>query len=150
VKPSVLRLLTTVLLLSGSRAVGAQTLTLSGTSAGTLTISAVIPGQDPTGVSSSTTTYDISTPQPNRTYRITARLNQAMPAGTTLSLTMSAPTGASSVGPVVLTTTDQDIVVNIPRKLDETGLSITYSFAATPAAGVVPLTSRSIILTIGP
>ena len=149
-RPSVLRLLTIVLLLAGSRTVGAQAITLSSGSAGSLVINAVVAGQDPTGATTSTTTYDVTTPNPPGTYRITARINQAMPAGTTLSLTMAAPTGASSVGPVSLTTTAQDIVINVPRKTTGTALAITYSFDATPAAGVVPITSRTITLAIVP
>ena len=149
-KPSVLRLLTTVLLLLGSRTVGAQAITLSSGSAGTLTINATIPGLDPTGVNSSSTTYNVTTPKPPGTYRITARINQVMPAGTTLSLAMAAPTGASSLGAVALTTTAQDIVVNLPRKTNATLLTITYSFTATAAAGVIASTPRTITLFIGP
>jgi hypothetical protein len=150
VKPSVLRLLTTVLLLVGSRTVGAQTITLSSGSAGTLVINAAIPGQDPTSASASITTYAVTTPAPQGTYRITASINQAMPAGTTLRLSMASPAGATSLGAVALTTTAQDVVINIPRKTNGTSLAITYTFDATPAAGVVPLTSRTITLAIGP
>ena len=149
-RPSVLRLLTIVLLLAGSRTMGAQAITLSSGSAGSLVINTVVAGQNPTGATTSATTYDVTTPNSPGTYRITARINQAMPAGTTLSLTMAAPTGASSVGPVSLTTTAQDIVINVPRKTSDTALAITYSFDATPAAGVLPITSRTITLAIVP
>jgi hypothetical protein len=82
-----------------------------------------------------------------RKKQITAQLNANMPAGTTLTATLAAPAGATSVGAIALTTTAQALVINIPRGIIATH-SITYQFSATAAAGVIPNTSRTVTLTL--
>jgi len=88
-----------VLLIFASRTAFAQTLAVSG-SPGLLRISSAIAGSQPTSVSNSTTTYTVSTGNPNRTYKITAGLNIAMPPNVTLMATLAAPAGATSLGAV--------------------------------------------------
>jgi hypothetical protein len=68
--------------------------------------------------------------------KITAFIDGAMPPGVTLEVTLAAPQGAVSVGPVVLTTVPQDVVRSIPAGTFS-GLSIRYTLRATVAAGVV-------------
>ena len=80
--------------------------------------------------------------------KITARLNSPMPAFTTLALAMAPPAGATSFGAVILTGVDQDIVVNMQMINPGTTQSMTYTFTATAAAGVVPSQTRIVTLTM--
>jgi hypothetical protein len=137
---------TALLLVLSSSAVGAQTVVVSG-NPGLLRISAAIAGSQPTPVSNAATTYTVVTLTPNRTYKITARLNTPMPVGTTLQVTLAAPPGATSLGAVSLDATARDVVTLIPKNTNATR-AITYNFSATTAAGVVPSTSRTVTLTI--
>jgi hypothetical protein len=145
-KPLRLALLLAALLPLGSRAVGAQTLSVSG-NPGLLRISAAIAGSQPTGVSDGATTYTVTTPPPNRTYKLTAQLSSAMPTGVTLTATFAAPTGATSLGAVALDGIARDVVTGIPRNTDATG-SITYQFNAMVTAGVIPTSSQIVTITV--
>ena len=129
-----------------SRAAFAQTLAVSG-NPGLLRVSVATAGSEPLAVSNATTTYTVTTPNPNRPHNITAQLNANMPIGITLSATLAAPPGATSVGPVALDVTPRDVVLGIPRRANSTH-GITYTLAATVQAGVVPLSSRTVTLTI--
>lgn len=117
---------------------------VSGSTA-SLTVNAATAGSAPTAVTDSTTTYAITTNETNR--KITGALNTAMPSGVTLSVTLGAPTGATSTGKVALTGTAQDLVTGIST-LNESGKSIEYELAATSAAGVVASASKTVTLTI--
>ena len=139
-------LLIAALLPTGSRALGAQTLVISG-NPGLLRVSSAIAGSEPIAVSSSTTTYTLTTPNPNRPHKIVAQLNAAMPVGLTLTATLEPPPGATSLGPVALDMTPRDVLVAIQRNTDATQL-ITYTLTASVLAGVVPPTSRIVTLTI--
>lgn len=145
-RPSINPLLAALLLL-GSRAAVAQTITVSGNPTA-LKITTAVTGSQPTSVSNSSTTYTVVTPTPaNRTYKITAQLTALMPAGVTLTATLAAPTGATSVGPVALDMTARDMVTGIPKSTNSTQ-SITYQLSATVLAGVVTSTSRIVTLTV--
>lgn len=124
----------------------AQSLNVSGTP-GLLRVSTAIAGSEPLSVSNATTTYTVTTGNPNRTYKVTARLSAPMPAGVTLTATLAAPPSATSLGPIALDATDRDVVFDIPRRTDSTQ-GITYELIATVAAGVVPNSSRTVTLTI--
>ena len=130
----------------GSGAVRAQTLSASG-DPGLLRISVAVAGSEPIPVSNSTTTYTVTTPNPNRPHNITAQLNAAMPTGVTLTGTFDPPAGATSLGPIALDQTARAVVTGIPRRTNSTH-SITYALSATVLAGVVPLSTRVITLTI--
>lgn len=134
----------------GIRAVGAQatSLTVSG-NPGLLRISAAVAGGQPVSVTNATTSYTMSTPlnPKNRVYKITAELDAAMPVGTTLEATFAPPPGATSYGAVALDVTARDVVTNIANDLTSTR-GITYRFSATAAAGVIPVTSRTVTITI--
>lgn len=136
----------TALLLICGRAGFAQTVVVSG-NPGLLRISAAIAGSQPTSVSDASTTYTVITPVPKRTYKITAQLNALMPTGVTLTATLAAPAGATSVGPVALDVTARDVVTGIGRSVTSTQ-SITYQLTATVAAGVIPSSNRTVTLTI--
>jgi hypothetical protein len=135
-------------LLCTSKAAFAQTVAVSG-SPGSFHVTTAIAGSEPTVISNSTTTYTIVTPTAgNNTYKVTAQLNAAMPAGTTLTATFTAPAGGgSSTGAVALDVTARDMVTGIPKKLNSTQ-GITYQFAATASAGVIPVSTRTVTLTI--
>jgi hypothetical protein len=120
-------------------------LSVSG-SPGALTVSTATAGQAPNVVTDSTTSYSITTNEDDR--KITGAINTAMPSGVTLTVALQAPVGSgSTAGPVVLTTTAQELVTGISR-LNETGRGITYSLQATAAAGVVSSASKTVTLTI--
>jgi len=112
---------------------------------GALTISAATAGSAPTSVSDASTTYAITTNESTR--KITAAIGVAMPAGTTLTANLAAPTGGTSAGALALSTTAVDVVTGI-TKLNESGKSITYSLSATSAAGTVSSTTRTVTLTV--
>ncbi len=136
----------TVLLPFGGRTVGAQTLSVSG-NPGLLRISAAVAGSEPTSVSNATSTYTVTTPSPNRTYKITAQLDANMPAGVTLTGTFAAPNRATSLGAIALDVTARDVVTGIPKNTNSTQ-AITYQLTATVAAGVVPTSTRLVTLTV--
>ena len=133
------------LLCFGALAARAQALTIL-TSPSAMTINTAIAGQPPTSKNSNSTSYTV-TGKNNRTYKITARLNSAMPPGVSLTVTLTAPTGATSLGPVTLDATTRDLVSNIINKTAEVE-QITYVLSATAAAGVVAPQSRTVTFTL--
>lgn len=108
-----------------------------------MTITSATPGVTPTPVTAAQT-YSVTT---NQTAKISAALDADMPAGLTLTAAMAAPTGATSTGAKALTAVSQDLVTGIAN-LNETGLALNYTFAATAAAGVVPSATRVITYTV--
>jgi hypothetical protein len=110
-----------------------------------LVITAATAGQQPASVSDNSTTYSITTNESGKS--IQAALDAAMPPGLTLTIQLAAPTGASSVGPVDLTTTAQNLVTGVST-VAESGLGITYTLSATLSAGAVPQQTRTVTLTI--
>jgi hypothetical protein len=134
-----------VLVLS-ARAAFAQTLTTAGTP-GLMRVSSAVAGSQPLPITVAGGTYTVTTPNPNRTYAITARLNANMPTGATMAITLAAPPGGTSLGAVAMDVTARNVVTGIPRQTNSTQ-NITYTFTATAAAGVVPLSSRTVTLTI--
>jgi len=114
---------------------------------GPLTIDSATAGSDPTDATDSSTTYSITTNDTNKT--ITGSVDSAMPSGMTLSVELAAPTGATSLGAVSLTTTPQNLVTGIAN-LAESNLGITYTLSATAAATPEGPSNRTVTLTIGP
>ena len=117
-----------------------------GAAPATLRITAAVAGFDPTAVSAATT-YTIRAGKANKPQKVSAQLNAAMPAGVTLTVELTAPTGATSNGPVALDATVRDLVGNITNTTVETE-TITYTLSATAAAGVVPFSSRTVTFTV--
>jgi hypothetical protein len=132
----------------GSRPAAAQFLglTVSGSPA-TMTINSVTAaGQQPTPKVDASTTYKVLVfLAPAK--KITARLNANMPAGVTLTAQLGAPGGATSNGAIALDVTSRDLVTNISNAFNSTQ-TITYTLSATVFAGVVPLQSRTVTLTL--
>jgi hypothetical protein len=134
------------LLLLGGRASGAQTLTVSG-NPGLLQITSAVAGSQPTAVSNAATTYTVTTPTANKTYRITAQLNANMPAGVTLTATLAAPPSGTSSGAVTLTTAAQNVVTGIPKNTNA-ARGITYQLNGNVSAGVIASTNRMVTFTL--
>lgn len=129
-----------------ARAAFAQTLTTAGTP-GLMRVSSAVAGSEPMPITVAGGTYTIRTANPNRTYAITAQLNANMPTGSTMAISLAAPPGGTSLGAVALDVTARNVVIGIGRNVSSTQ-SITYTFTATAAAGVLPLSSRTVTLTV--
>jgi hypothetical protein len=112
---------------------------------GALTVSTATSGSSPDTASDSSTTYDITTNQTGQ--KITAAIDSGMPPGVTLKVHLIAPAGATSAGLVTLTASAADVVTGIST-LNQTGLGITYTLSATPAAGSMGSDTRTVTLTI--
>lgn len=128
----------------GPHPIAAQTLKVSGSPPG-MTITTAIAGAAPTSVTNAVTTYTAKTLLGAK--KITAQLNSNMPPGTTLQVQFAAVPGATSAGVVTLSTTAQTVVSNITNIINKTA-SITYTLSATPAAGVIPSSTRKVTLTL--
>lgn len=109
-----------------------------------LTINTATAGSEPTAATA-TVNWAITTNQTNQ--KVTASLDAALPANVTLSANMAQPTGATSAGSQALGTTAVDLVTGIST-LAQGGLGLTYTLAATAAAGVVASTTRTVTYTI--
>ncbi|HEU4994885.1 MAG TPA: hypothetical protein VFT29_08695 [Gemmatimonadaceae bacterium] len=109
-----------------------------------LVINTATPGSNPTPVTAAAT-WAVTSNQTGA--KITASIATAMPPGLTLSVNLAAPTGATSAGPQAISTTAVDLVTGI-TKLAQSALAVTYSLAATPAAGVVASSTRTVTYTI--
>lgn len=110
-----------------------------------LVISTATAGSAPTSVSASGTNYAITTNEANQ--KITASLDQALPTGVMLEVTLAAPGGASSAGPVSLSTGGADVVTGISGT-SASSLPITYRLSATTAVQMTSPTARTVTFTI--
>ena len=136
-----------MMLVGAASAVSAQTLSVTGAPT-LLRINSAVAGSQPVAVSTSGGNYTVTTPTANKQYAVTAQLNANMPTGTTLTITLAAlGQGSVSLGAVALDVTARNVVTGIKKNTNATQ-SITYQFSATAAAGVVPLSSRTVTLTI--
>jgi hypothetical protein len=111
-----------------------------------LVVSTAVAGSEPDPVVVGTSTYRAKANKKNP-QKITGRLDANMPAGLSLMIELEPTSGATSSGPVTLSTTARDLVTNMTNNGFETH-PITYTLQATVAAGVVPLGSRTVTLTI--
>lgn len=111
----------------------------------TLTVTTAAAGSAPSTVSDATSNWAVTTNQTGA--KITASIASNMPAGVTLSVNLAAPTGATSNGSLALSTTSADLVDGI-TKVAQNALSVTYTLAATAAAGVVSSSTRVVTYTI--
>jgi hypothetical protein len=133
-----------LLAIPGSR-LAAQSVTLSG-DPGSLAIGTATAGAPLDPVSDATTTYTVATSAAGQ--QIVARLDAPMPGGVTLSITLTAPTGAVSMGEVTLSTVDQTVVGSIPAAGTYAGLAITYQLSSATSAGPVATAARSVVFTV--
>jgi hypothetical protein len=110
----------------------------------TMIINTAVPGSPPTSVINGVT-WAVTTNQ--STAWITASIPSAMPAGVTLSVTLQAPPGGTSAGIKALGTVAVTVVSGV-TKVAASLLTLTYTLAATAAAGVVTAQSRLVTYTI--
>jgi hypothetical protein len=109
-----------------------------------LAISTATPGSNPTN-DTDVATWAVTTNQSGA--KITASINSNMPAGVTLSVNLAAPSGATSAGSRSLSTTAVDLVTGITM-VAQGAMAVTYTLAATTAAGVLASTTRTVTYTI--
>jgi hypothetical protein len=111
-----------------------------------LIIDTAVAGSAPTSVSDSSTTYSITTNGSGK--KITGAVDSNMPAGTTLQVTLAAPTGGTSNSSIPLTSVASELVTGISKKA-QTGLGITYTFSATVNADPMASTgTKTVTFTI--
>ena len=110
-----------------------------------LDINTAVAGSNPTSATSSGLTWAVTTNQSGA--KITGILNSDMPSGLTLKATLGAPSGGTSAGVKALSSTSSDLVTGVSQ-VAASGLALTYTLDATPAAGVVTSTSRTVTYTI--
>lgn len=79
--------------------------------------------------------------------RIVCSLNANMPTGTTLAVRLTAPSGGTSLGDVIVDVTPRNLVIAM-TPVFLTNVTIRYTFTPTVAAGVLPLTTRTATYTL--
>jgi len=138
------------LVLSSTRALGAQTVTVSGNPA-LLRISTAVAGSEPAAVSDAVTTFTVTTPAGggNQKWQVTMSLNANMPASVTLTASLAVPLNSqgTSNGAITLDVTPRAMLINVKKGYTGTAAT-TYQLTATAAAGVVPLSSRIVTYTV--
>jgi len=110
-----------------------------------LVINSAVAGQTPTSVSAAGGTYAVTTNESNK--KITASVDQALPAGVSLEVSLGAPDGAASPGNVALGTAANDVVTGI-SSINAAALPITYRLTASPTAQVSGAATRTVTFTI--
>jgi hypothetical protein len=109
-----------------------------------LVVSSAVAGSMPTSASVSGTSYAVSTNETNQ--KIIASINATMPAGLSLEVSLAAPSGAASAGPVTLGTSGADVVTGITATA-ASALPITYRLNASPSADLTSQ-ARTVTFTI--
>ena len=133
-------------LIAGVSSIGhgqATSLAVSGSPA-TMRIQGATAGQVAAPVVESSTSYTIKS---KGNTKITAQLSAPMPSGVTLSATLGATGGAVSIPNVALDVIARDVVTGITNN-GTNSAGITYTLSATLDAGVVPIQTRTVTLTI--
>lgn len=92
----------------------------------------------------SRSSWSIATNEPDR--KILASLDRALPRGSSLVVTLAAPDGATSAGPVVLDTIATDVVTQIPVTA-QSGLPLRYVVNATSAGSAAPALPQAVTVT---
>lgn len=109
-----------------------------------LIINTATAGSGPVSVQDASTKYSITTNEESK--KIAAALDTAMPTGTTLKVKLASSKG-SSAGDVTLDTTAANVVTGL-SKCDDSDQTITYTFGATSAAGVIDSQTRTVTFTL--
>jgi hypothetical protein len=110
----------------------------------TLAITTATAGSGLTSAIATGSSYAITTNEANQ--KITASINQAMPAGVVLEVQLDAPGGALSAGTVQLGTSSADVVTGISATA-AAALPITYRLNASTQVQLGP-TARTVTFTI--
>lgn len=119
-------------------------LAVTGTPA--LIINAAAPGSTPI-VATSVAHYSVTTVDDNR--KITVELDANMPAGLTLSATLTAPSGAVSTGRQILSATPTEMVRGMSRTVGN-GLNISYELRAETTAPITGTRDVRFTILAGP
>lgn len=112
-----------------------------------LTTTTATAGNDPIDVTDTSTSYAVTTNGSSE--KVTVSIDSPMPTGTMLCIMATAPVGATSVGSVDLSTSNQNLVTGITQ-VAQANLQVSYTFEATAAAGVLSSTSRIVTFTLAP
>ena len=123
---------------------GINQIAVSGTPA-PLVINAATAGSAPAAATSSGTTWAVTTNQSNM--KVTASVDEALPAGVTLEVSLAPPAGAVGVGHVPLGTASADVVTGISGA-NASSLPITYRLSATTTTPTTGPQSRVVTFTI--
>lgn len=111
-----------------------------------LSVSFATAGQEPQEATAGSCTYAISTNGTNK--KVTAGIESAMPANTTLKASAAAPSGGgASQGYVTLGTSPASLVTGISHAA-ESNLAVSYKLGCTVAAGVIPSSAKNVSFTI--
>ena len=111
----------------------------------TLVVSSAAAGSAPAPVTAAGGTYAITTN--GRSQKISAALDAAMPTGLTLEVTLTAPPGAASSGPVALGTAGVDVVTGI-TPVAASALPITYRLSASDVIETSSAQARTVTFTV--
>lgn len=108
-------------------------------------INSATPGSEPTSVTDAGTSYAVTTNESNQ--KITASIDQPLPSGVTLEVTLAAPVGAASTGAIPLSTAGADVVTGISSTA-ASSLPITYRLSATTTVQMSAPAARTVTFTI--
>ncbi|MDQ7826688.1 MAG: hypothetical protein RDV48_28050 [Candidatus Eremiobacteraeota bacterium] len=112
-----------------------------------LTVQTAAAGDEPDS-SEQSMTYNISSNRAN--FKLTAALNSAAPADTTVEMQAAAPggtLGGTSAGFVPLSTTAQNVVSSLNPGY-RTAITVTFRFTAPVISGIIASTSRDVTITL--
>ena len=112
-----------------------------------LIVNSATAGSAPATVSDMTTTYTVTTATAGR--KVTAALDSPLPSGATIDVQLEAPIGATSLGTVMLSTSPQTVVRDLPAGTSG-GLRVVFRLSATSAAGVISSRSVSVTFSVTP
>lgn len=112
---------------------------------GTLTINSVTPGVGLNNAVDSSTSWALTTNLSSQ--KVTAQLSSSFPSGITLSINLTAPSGASSIGSVAINAATATTLVTGISNSVASGLTVTYTLAATVTAPLGSL-SRTVTYTL--
>ena len=108
-------------------------------------INSATAGSAPTPVTAGGTSYAITTNEANQ--KITASIDQPLPTGVTLEVTLAPPGGASSPGAVSLGTAAADVVTGI-SSTNASSLPITYRLSASTNVQMAVPADRTVTFTV--
>lgn len=110
-----------------------------------LVISNATAGSAPASVTAPGGSYAVTTNEANK--KITASLDEPLPAGVRLEISLAAPQGAATAGDVSLTTSAADLVTGI-SSLAASALPITYRLSADATVHMPAPETRTVTFTI--
>lgn len=79
--------------------------------------------------------------------KVQASLNANMPANTTLKVRLTSTGTGTSLGSVIIDTTPRDVVIAASPNFFS-NVTILFTFTPTVAAGVIPVSSRTVTYTL--